>query len=138
MFFLTRLLAFLPFGNFLRGPLGKILLVGGLILILYFGFQIWLNRFENTVRENALLEFNQAQIELVEEIRQNYEAQIQAILAEQEERLAALEAEREVLEAEAQELLQRLESGEFEGREDEASPVLREAIRLLQERANGG
>lgn len=138
MFFWTKLLAFLPGGNFLKSTIGKILLGVGLALALWMGFNVWLDKHDSAIRNAAVLEFNQQQILLLEKQRQEYEMRITELEEAQSQRIADLEAERDAAQEEAEEIITRLRSGEFDGDQEPSSPILQETIRQLQQRANGG
>lgn len=138
MFFWTKLLAFLPGGNFLRSTLGKIVLGVGLAVAVWAGFNLWLHNHDNSIRDAALTEFNQQQFLELERQREEYEQRIADLEESQAERVGRLEAERDAAQEEAEELINDLRSGEFDGDDDPSSPILQEAIRQLQNRANGG
>lgn len=137
MFFLTKLLAFLPGGNFLSSTLGKILIGAGLMLALWMGFNVWLSNHDDDIRNAARLEFNQEQILVLEEQRQEFTRRMMQLEASQADRIATLQSERDEAQAEAEELITSIRSGEFDGDEDAASPILQETIRQLQLRSTG-
>lgn len=138
MFLWTKLLAFLPGGNFLRSTLGKIVLGVGLAVAVWAGFNLWLHNHDKAVREAAVLEFNQQQLLVLEQQRQDYERRITELEASQADRIAELEAERNAAQQEADDLIEGLRAGDFDGDDKPSSPILQETIRQLQQRANGG
>lgn len=104
--------------------------------VLVVTFMIWLNHHDAEIRDAALQEFNQEQVVEFERARQEYERRIAELEEEQVIRIAELEAERARLIQEAEELINTIESQKLEGEDTPSSEVLRETMRLLQERTD--
>jgi hypothetical protein len=132
VFFLSKLLAFMPFGNFLRGPFGKFIIGGAIVAAMVLGYIIWLAAHDASIRKTALLEFNQAQIEQTLKDQQEFEKRMAELLAGQDILLGDVIKERDSLRQQTKKLIDRIKSGEFAG--GDSSEVLREAIRGLEQR----
>lgn len=136
MFALTRLLAFLPMGNFIRGPLGKVLLGAGVVIVVFLGFKIWLVSHDNSVRDVALTNFTNAQLEQTIRDKELFDQRMAIALQEQTNRLNDLATTRDALTLSTEDIIKLIESGNLEG--GPSSPVLRAAIEALVNRNNTG
>jgi hypothetical protein len=122
-------------GGFLRTPLGKVVATIMLVVALWGGFNYWLARHDAALRETITLEYNLAQEELTEQLRIEYEARMATALEEQAARLALVNEARDLLQAQADKLIELIRSGTLQG--GESSEVLRATIQMLQDRKNG-
>lgn len=132
MFFIGKLLALMPFGNFLRGPFGKLIIGGAIVAVMVLGFMIWLATHDADIRKIATLEFNQAQLEQVIKNQKEFDAQLKGLRDDEQFVLADILEQRNALQTKTDELVKRINGGEFEG--GESSDVLREAVSELQRR----
>lgn len=138
MFAWSTITALLPGVGFFKTTLGKVSIVLGLLVAAYIGFNIWLSNHEDKIRDAALLEFNQQQLILLEEQRLKFERGMKAIEDAQKARISELETRNKEFREEADELIARLQSGQFDGVDDESSDILIETLKELQRRANQG
>ena len=134
MMFLTKFFT----RGFLSSPLGKLFLGLVVAVTIWVGFTLWLSNRDSNIREITLLEFNQQQLLLLEQQRRIYEERIVEVEQSQATRIAAITAERDAATTEAENLIKDIRSGKFDGDEEPSSAILREAIKQLQQRANGG
>jgi len=118
--------------RFLRGTFGKVFMGVGLILALVAAFYIWLGSHDRSVRSEALQSFNIAQQEQAIKDQKRFQKQMEQILADQNMSITELEAFRKQLQIETKKIIERLNSGDLEG--GPSSPVLKESIRILEER----
>lgn len=132
MFFFSKLLALLPFGNFLRGPLGQLAMYAIIALAAYLGFQYWLHQHDNMVKQEVLIEFNHKQEELFKQKEAEYQEKLKQANDTQEQYLAEIMTEINRLKNEKDDLIKTLRDSNLKG--GDASEILRGAIRLLQER----
>jgi len=135
MFFSAKLLAFLPFGNFLRGPLGKLVMVATLVLILYGGFQYWLSHHDQSIRDQLLAEYNQQQSDLTHQLQAAYDARLADVTQAQNARIAELNKNIADIRNQRIALIDQLRSTNLTG--GDSSEVLRGAIQLLTDQRVG-
>lgn len=121
--------------NFLKGPLGKISLVIGIVLASIFGFQWWLSHHDDIVQQNALTGFNLQQAEDARARKADYDKRMAAALADQNVLLSTVQADRDQLEQQRLRLINTIQVGGLSG--GASSEVLKGTIRLLQDRQKG-
>lgn len=130
-FIIAKLLAFLPFGNLLKGASGKLIMVVGAILLVVF--LVW--RYNAVITERVAVMFKQQQLE-------------DTIVFQQQEinRLHGIEEERNKSIAKAikdnEALLLMVNGAKQEARSDAftpetASPVLQHTLKTISEFENG-
>ena len=129
MFFAAKLLAFLPFGNFLRGTLGKWVMALTLVMILYGGFQYWLSRHDRLIRDQLLVEYNQQQSDLTRQLQLAYDARLADVTQAQNARIAELNSSIAAIRNQRMTLIDQLRNTNLSG--GDSSAVLRGAIQLL-------
>jgi uncharacterized coiled-coil protein SlyX len=92
-FIIAKLLAFLPFGNLLKGASGKLIMVIGAILLVVF--LIW--RYNNVIIERATAMFNQQQLEETVAFQQREISRLHSIEAERNKAIEKAIADNEAL-----------------------------------------
>jgi len=132
MFALTRLLAILPMGNFLRGPLGKLLLTIGVVVLVIGGFKWWLYSHDKAIQEAALTNFNNAQLDQAIKDRIAFDRSMEQVISDQKQRIANLSDARDSLSASNDSIINGITSGDFVDRP--ASGILKEAVTALSQR----
>jgi len=129
MFFIGKLLAFLPFGNLLRGSLGKIVIGGAIVSALGIGIMIWLATHDASIRNTAALKFNQSQLNQTIKDQQKFNHQMTTLLQEQQSTLNDINKQRSVLNIKSNNLITNINSGKFKG--GKSSEVLRHTVKIL-------
>lgn len=119
MFFLTKLLAFLPFGNLLRGTSLKIILIIGAILVVAFVYWKWKDNIRTAVYKEI---FQEQVVNQLEEQEREFK-RLQAIIAAREAALQRLLAQQKELAARYERVLADIQRGEYDT--GEVSEVLR-------------
>lgn len=122
--------------SFLRSPLGKIALGALILVIVAVSFRVWLAAHDAAIREEVREAYRLEQLEQIEKERREFERRMTEVQEEQRERIEALRAERDALSRQTDRLIADIRSGKFSGSNDQASDVLKEAIRAMQERRN--
>ena len=131
-FFALKFLSFLPFGNLLRGASGKLILFGGLALLIAFG--VW--KIRHNIYEKV---YNEVYAEQAEEILQQKEREyekLEELTKIREELTEEHFRSREELIIEIQRIKSMIEYSRPED-DGEVAPVLRDVIshlRSLEER----
>lgn len=135
MFFVAKLLAFLPFGNFLRGPLGKIVMIISALLLIYGGFQYWLYRHDAFIKTQLIAEYNQQQAELTRTLQAQYDQQLLDIQNSQNLLVVELQSKVSKLTDQRISIIDQLRNSGLTG--GDASEVLRGAVQLLSDQQGG-
>ncbi len=128
-FVFAKLLAFLPFGNFLKGTSGKIILVVGLVGLLAFGY--W--KFKDNIRAEISDAFKQQQVEdLLVETKKEVERLRRIEEIRSQSLIAAIQVNEEIILA--------IQKGKQEiagQKATEATRVLKDAMRTILEIEGG-
>jgi len=132
MFILAKLLAFLPFGNFLQGNSLKLILIAVAVV----GALLFVWRWKEGIREDALSNFNQKRLEEILKQTQQEQARFKKIIEDRETLILQLLDERQKLEADYKKLADKVRDSKPE---DDApvAPVLRDTLKALRERDGG-
>jgi len=131
MCFLARILAFIPFGNVLRGTFGKMIIGAGIISLLFIGATIWLKTHDAKIAKNATLSFNNAQLTQTVNDNARFAKQINDITASQTILLSSVDAWRKAIEKQNHDITYSI--GKFPT--TQSSPVLKETITRLSNRS---
>ena len=126
-FFALKFLSFLPFGNLLRGASGKLILFGGLALLIAFG--VW--KIRQNIYERA---YNEVYAEQAEEIltqKQREYEKLEELTNAREKFLGDRQRSREELILEIQRIRSFIEYSRPED-DGEVAPVLRDVITHLR------
>ena len=129
MFFLGKLLAFAPWGNFLRGPFGKIVMGGALVGALAVGFMIWLASHDASIQTTSTLQFNQTQLTQTLNAQEAFNRKMTQLLQDQQNTLVDIINQRNDLRIKTNNLITRINNGEFKG--GNSSEVLKQAVKSL-------
>lgn len=128
-FIIAKLLAFLPFGNLLKGASGKLIMIVGAILLVVF--LVW--RYNSVIIERATAMFNQQQLEETVAFQQREITRLHSIEAERNKAIEQAIADNEAL------LLMingaKQDARGFEPKQ--ASPVLQHTLKTISEFENG-
>jgi len=137
MFFIVKLLAFLPFGNIMRGPLGKFIIGGMIVAAAAIGFKTWLYMHDSNIRKVSTLEFNQSQIQQNIKDQKVYQNKITNLLIEQKSTLTGIVNQRDILQKRTDDIIKRINDGQYKG--GVSTDVLQQTIKELKlRRTNSG
>lgn len=128
-FIIAKLLAFLPFGNLLKGASGKLIMIAGVILLLVF--LVW--RYNSSIMEKATAIFNQQQLAETVEFQQREIERLHGIEGERNRAIEKAIADNETL-------LLIINGAKQDARDFEpspASPVLQHTLRVIAELEKG-
>ena len=128
-FIIAKLLAFLPFGNLLKGASGKLIMIVGVILLLVF--LVW--RYNSSIMEKATAMFNQQQPEETVAFQQREITRLHGIEAERNKAIEKAIADNETL-------LLMVNGAKQDARTFEAqpaSPVLQHTLETISKFENG-
>jgi regulatory protein YycI of two-component signal transduction system YycFG len=128
-FIIAKLLAFLPFGNLLKGASGKLIMIVGVILLLVF--LVW--RYNGAIVERATAMFNQQQLEETVKFQQREITRLHSIEAERNKAIEQAIADNEALLLMVNETKQ--EARGFTPKT--ASPVLQHTFKAISKFQNG-
>lgn len=130
-FLFAKLLAFLPFGNVLKGASGKLILIAGVILLIVF--MVW--NFKEKIKEQVAAVFMQQQLEDTIVFQQQEISRLRGIEEERNSAIAKAIADNEALVIMINETKQEIRSDAFSP--EVASPVLQHAIKAISEFEKG-
>ena len=126
-FFALKFLSFLPFGNLLRGASGKLILFGGLALLIAFG--VW--KIRHNIYERAYNEVYAEQAEEILKQKQSEYEKLEELTNAREKFLGDRQRSREELILEIQRIRSFIEYSRPED-DGEVAPVLRDVITHLR------
>ena len=128
-FLASKLLSFLPFGNFLGGSTFKILLIVGIVAAI--GIFIW--RYNESIRQAAYEEIFEEQVQQQLEQQQREFEKLVEVNEEKDRIIGDLLKEREELLTFYERTLSEIRSGNLD--DDQVAPVLRFTIEEIRKNA---
>lgn len=126
-FLIAKLLAFLPFGNILKGASGKLIMIAGVILLVVF--LVW--RYNHAITERVTAMFNQQQLQSTVVFQQKEITRLREIEAERNRAIEQSIKNNEALLLMIGKTKQEVRSDDFTP--TTASPVLQHTLRAIAE-----
>ncbi len=124
-FLIAKLLAFLPFGNLLKGASGKLIMIAGVLLLVVF--LVW--RYNHAITERVTAMFNQQQLQSTVVFQQKEITRLREIEEERNRAIQQAIKDNEALLLMVGKTKQEVRSDDF--KPEIASPVLQHTLRAI-------